>query len=177
MDNIKQGSCSPFRVLAVSIFGMLILLLSPGAIAGELNLLVNGHAQHLKTQPGVNYNERNWGAGLQYDYEQRDNGWVPFLTGSGFKDSMNHMSYYAGGGAQYRFDVAPSLDGLHVDAGVVAFLMTRKDFKGDHPFPGVLPAFTIGTKHVSLNITYIPKVEPKMVPLWFFQLKVPLMNL
>jgi hypothetical protein len=33
---------------------------------------------------------------------------------------------------------------------------------------------SVGTKNVALNITYVPKVEPKSVPLWFFQLKVSL---
>jgi len=27
---------------------------------------------------------------------------------------------------------------------------------------------------VSVNVTYIPKVEPKMVALWFFQSKITL---
>jgi hypothetical protein len=31
--------------------------------------------------------------------------------------------------------------------------------------------------HVALNFTYIPKIEPKSVPLWFFQLKINLTNL
>ncbi len=37
-----------------------------------------------------------------------------------------------------------------------------------------LPALSVGTERVSMNITYIPKVDPKAVPLWFFQLKINL---
>jgi len=54
--------------------------------------------------------------------------------------------------------------------------MTRKGYKDNQPFLGVLPAFSVGTNRVSVNMTYIPKVEPKAVPLWFFQLKINLSN-
>ena len=52
--------------------------------------------------------------------------------------------------------------------------MTRKGYKDNQPFLGMLPAFSVGTKRVSVNMTYIPKVDPKAVPLWFFQLKISL---
>ena len=42
------------------------------------------------------------------------------------------------------------------------------------PFPGVLPAFSLGNRKMALNLTYIPKVHPKLIPLWFSQLKVAL---
>jgi len=168
---IPHPACRWFRGL---VLGLTIIIAAPAVRADELNLLINGYARHINPPKGTNYNERNWGWGLQYDYERVRESWIPFLMVSGFKDSERNMSYYAGGGSQYRFDVAPSLDKLHVDAGVVAFLMTRKNFKNGNPFFGVLPALTVGTTHVSVNITYIPKVDPKMVALWFFQLKVPL---
>jgi hypothetical protein len=72
----------------------------------------------------------------------------------------------------YRFQ----FDGVHVDAGAVGFVMTRKDYNDDNPFLGVLPAFSVGTRNVAVNFTYIPKIEPKSVPLWFFQLKINLSN-
>lgn len=155
------------------ILGAVVLLAAPQGWAGELNLLINGHARHINPPANSNFNERNWGFGLQYDYERTPDGWVPFLTGSGFKDSERNMSYYAGGGLQYRFDVAPKLDNLHVDLGGVAFLMKRKTFKNNDPFFGALPAATVGTDHFSLNFTYVPKVHPKLIPLWFVQLKIP----
>jgi hypothetical protein len=55
--------------------------------------------------------------------------------------------------------------------------MTRKDFRDDKPFIGVLPAFSLGTKNVSVNMTFVPKVDPKAVPLVFFQLKIKLTDL
>lgn len=54
--------------------------------------------------------------------------------------------------------------------------MTRQDFNNGLPFPGILPAFSFGTDRIALNMTYIPKVYPKMVALAFFQLKIKLTN-
>ena len=155
-------------------FGAAVLAAMPVAWGGELNLLVNGWSRHISPPVGTNYNEHNWGAGLQYDFNRVEEHWVPFLTVSGFKDSEYNMSYYAGGGAMRRFDVAPALDNLHVGLGAVAFVMTRKNFKNNEPFVGALPAATIGTDHGALNITYVPKVHPKLIPVWFVQLKIPL---
>lgn len=42
------------------------------------------------------------------------------------------------------------------------------------PFPGVLTLVSLGADRVALNITYILKVDPKMVPIMFFSLKIGL---
>lgn len=156
-------------------FLALLLTLTAGlmagpAMGGELSLLVNGKAVHINTPAGKNLNEKNWGLGLQYDLEMINKKWLPFAMVSGFIDSNKNPSYYAGGGALRRFQ----FDGTHLDLGAIGFVMTRKDFKNDRPFFGVLPAFSVGTDRVSLNMTYIPKVHPKAVALWFFQLKINL---
>ena len=142
------------------------------AVADELSLLVNGKAIHINTPPGKNLNEKNWGLGLQYDWDLKDSKWIPFAAASEFIDSNKNPSYYAGGGALRRFEFGS----VHADLGAIGFLMVRKNFKNDRPFPGVLPALSVGTQSVALNVTYIPKVEPKAVPLWFFQLKVKLIE-
>ena len=149
-------------------------LLGIPANAGDLSLLLNGKAIHLDTQPGVTYNEKNWGLGFQYDMPTAGEKWVPFVTVSGFDDSNKNMSYYAGGGYLYRNEFNWGKMRMHFDAGAVVFLMKRKGFKDGDPFLGVLPAFSLGTERVSVNMTYIPKVDPKMVPLLFFQLKITL---
>jgi hypothetical protein len=59
-----------------------------------------------------------------------------------------------------------------MDAGLIGFVMTRQDYKSGEPFLGTLPVLSVGTKDVSVNVTYIPKVHPKMAELWFFQLKL-----
>lgn len=146
-------------------------LLASSASAGELSILINGKAIHFDTPSGLTLNESNWGAGLQYDWDRNGRKWVPFVVVSGFIDSVNSPSYYAGGGYMQRWQLNKT---WHADAGWIGFLMARQDFNNGDLFPGVLPAFSIGTNRVSLNATYIPKVYPKMVALAFFQLKIKL---
>ncbi|MFV1997843.1 MAG: hypothetical protein ACC641_07500, partial [Acidiferrobacterales bacterium] len=109
-----------FRFLILSFW-----LLASSASAGELSILLNGKAIHLDTPPGVVLNEANWGAGLQYDYDRNGRKWAPFLMASGFIDSVNNPSFYAGGGYMRRWKLGKN---WHADAGWVAFLMTRQDF-------------------------------------------------
>lgn len=164
------GGVLRFVILTVLVFFSLLVAM---ARADELNLLVNGKAIHINAPSGSNLNEENWGLGLQYDWNAINKEWVPFVTASGFSDSNNNPSYYAGGGGLRRFQG----ETLHLDIGAIGFLMTRKGYKNDKPFFGALPAFSVGTERVSVNMTYIPKVEPKMVALWFFQLKIKLHDL
>ena len=144
-------------VKTAQIFYLGILLIIacqfPVANAGELSLLINGKAIHVGADPDKHYNEKNWGAGLQYDFGVQEDRWRSFVTMSGFLDSKENPSYYA---------------------GLVGFFMTREDYLDGDWFPGILPFLSLGIKQVSVNITYIPKIKPKMVELWFLQLKVPL---
>src|SRR4030067_434999 len=103
-----------------------------------------------------------------------DSKWIPFVSAAGFKASNGTPSYYAGGGPMRRFSSGEGKNSLHLDAGVVAFLMTRKGFMDGKPFPGFLPVVSLGTDRVAPNVTYIPRVDPKMVPVLFFQLKIGL---
>jgi len=145
------------------------------AAAGQLNLVVNGKALHLGVPAGMTMNENNWGLGLQYDFELINHRWMPFTAVSGFIDSMDMPSYYAGVGLMHRYPLSRHFStALNLDTGLIAFMMTRDDYKNSQPFPGVLPAFSIGNRKLALNLTYIPKVQPKMMPLWFFQLKFAL---
>lgn len=146
--------------------------LAAPAQAEQWSLLLNGKAVHLEQRAGVQYNEKNWGAGAQYDFKMTQSKWIPFVTVSGFKDSNGNPSYYAGGGTMRRFSASDEKNSLHLDAGVVAFVMTRKGYVNGQPFFGALPVISFGTDRVALNITYIPKVDPKLVPIVFFQLKV-----
>ncbi|HYA37022.1 MAG TPA: hypothetical protein VEI74_01945 [Candidatus Methylomirabilis sp.] len=161
------GVALRFLILTFLVFASFLVRI---AQADELSLLVNGKAVHINAPAGSSLNEKNWGLGVQYDGNAIDKKWVPFVTASGFSDSNENPSYYAGGGVLRRFQG----DTLHFDIGAVGFLMTRKGYKNDKPFFGALPAFSAGTEWVSVNMTYIPKVEPKMVALWFFQLKIKL---
>lgn len=153
---------------------ILLWMVSAPVHAGNLSLLVNGKAIHLDPPADKRFNESNWGAGLQYDFDAigENKNWIPFTAISGFKDSNENNSYYVGGGLMRRYIPFDSLESLHIDAGLIAFFMTRKDYKDNDPFLGVLPAFSIGTPRVSVNMTYVPKMHPKAVKLVFFQLKV-----
>ena len=135
-------------------------------------MLVNGKAVHLDNPGDDVYNDGNWGLGVQYDFDLTPRNWVAFINASGFKDSNGNPSYYAGGGTAKRFFFGKDEGSLHLDAGVVAFLMTREDYNNGNPFPAVLPMFSFGTNRIALNVTYAPEVGPIDVAVLFFQLKI-----
>lgn len=165
-----EGALWPeFMVLIVAVV-MINFIASGIANADHLNLLLNGKARHVSAE--ADYNERNWGGGFQYDYGRKTAQWVPFVTVSGFIDSLNNPSWYYGGGYLRRFLLSRKLDNLHFDAGVVGFVMTRKDVNDGQPFLGALPVLSFGTDLISLNITYVPDVDERIAELWFMQLKV-----
>ena len=166
---------TPFTGLRVwlSLLALVTLCIaSNGANAQNLSLLLNGKSIHTKKSETSTYNERNWGFGLQYEFANTTRKWIPFAAVSGFKDSNNQASYYAGGGYMRRLMFSRQLNFLHADVGIIAFMMSRQDYQDGQPFIGALPAMSLGTRDVSVNVTYIPKVHPKMEELWFFQLKV-----
>jgi hypothetical protein len=174
MDTRRNGS-KPWRWRAV-LAAALLLAGAPAGYAGELSLLINGKSIHFDEPATVNWNEKNWGAGLHYEYATINDKWVPFVTGSGFLDSNKNPSYYAGGGMMRRFPAGASSRDPHFDLGAVAFLMLREDFKDDKPFPGLLPVASVGTGPVALNVTYVPPVDPKSSALVFFQLKFTILE-
>lgn len=155
-------------------FTFLLLLLCLGSVAtvnaGSLNLILNGKAIHFDDAPvGTRFNENNWGAGVQYDFDEIDGKWIPFVAANGFNDSLKNASYNAGGGVMRRFKFNKN---WHFDAGLYGFVMTRKDVDNNSPFLGMLPVISVGTDKVSVNITYVPKVRPKFSRLLFLQLKI-----
>ena len=153
-----------------------MLAFSAAASAEGFNIILNGFSHHVNPLPTQNFNEKNPGFGIQYDYAPVYDHWIPFVNASGFKDSLRNPSYYAGGGIMRRFSLTPKMGNLHLDAGLIAFMMTRQDYKDNDPFPGILPTLSLGNEKIALNITYIPKVHPKIVPVWFFQLKIAFSN-
>lgn len=134
--------------------------------ADELHLIVSGKAIHFSSN---SYNENNWGLGFEYDFEPNSN-WIPLVTGASFKDSNDQTSNYIGAGGKYRFQLSKNSDGLHIDAGIIGFIMTRHDYKNNEPFAGILPFASFGNHWAAVNITYVPKLRPKMVSFLYFQL-------
>ncbi|KPJ92128.1 MAG: hypothetical protein AMJ53_09985 [Gammaproteobacteria bacterium SG8_11] len=170
---ILKKTSGNFATLYAGLMLLCVLMLHTSVVnASNLSLLVNGKSFHTKKSENTYYNESNWGFGLQYEFARTAQPWIPFMAVSGFKDSHNEPSYYAGGGYMRRMMLARKLRYLHLDAGLIGFVMTRKDYKNGEPFLGALPVMSLGNKDVSVNVTYIPKVHPKMAELWFFQLKL-----
>jgi hypothetical protein len=174
MDSQANRLVRPWVRVLLGVALACMVLGSTTSRADELSLLINGKAIHIDPPPEADWNEKNWGFGLHYDFALLNDKWLPFLTASGFKDSNDNPQYYAGGGMMRRFPAGASSRDLHFDAGVVGFVMYREDFKDNKPFLGALPAASIGAGPMALNITYVPRVDPKMVPIIFLQLKITL---
>lgn len=134
-------------------------------MADSVNLIINGKSIHENKK---NYNEENWGLGFEYNFAE-DKKWINFINGGYFKDSLSNTSKYLGGGSKRRFLLGTDKNGWHIDAGLTAFIMTRKDYKNNQPFFGALPFISVGTNQFALNATWIPAIDPKMDSLWFFQ--------
>jgi len=178
MHRTTISSCLRRVVLAPATLLILLAALfsiQNNAKAEGMSLLINGISFHKNApQDGGEFNERNWGLGLQHDWGIIKKHWAPYFTISALKDSHKRNSFYAGGGALRRFPLDNIHEKLHFDAGLIGFMMTRKDHHNRKPFIGVLPALSLGTDKIAINATYIPEVEPKLSALWFFQLKVSL---
>ena len=102
-----------FKLLTI----VFIFSFSQQIVADSLNLIINGKAFH---QENKNYNEDNWGLGLEYNFEENKK-WINFVNGGFFKDSNSNTSKYLGGGTKRRFLLTDNIDGWHVDAGLTAF--------------------------------------------------------
>lgn len=165
-----------FHALLTGACVLVFLFVNHAVQASQLHLLLNGKARHINPRPDVAYNERNWGGGFEYDFGRRTSIWVPFVSASGFIDSLENPSYYAGGGILRRYLISRKLDDLHVDLGVIGFVMTRQDFYGGRLFPGALPVLSFGSSKIAMNITYVPAMDKKIAQLWFVQLKVSSKN-
>jgi hypothetical protein len=61
-----------------------------------------------------------------------------------------------GGGIKRRFRLPIGQRRFHFDAGAIGFVMTRHDVNGNEPFPGILPAVSVGNGQFAINLTYLP---------------------
>ena len=155
-------------VVVRAVIMLFVLVAMQQVYADDLYLVLNGKSYHLEDR---NFNEKNIGLGMEWDISRGGN-WIPFVAASEFKDSHSNPSRYLGGGVKYRYHFDADPDGWYSDLGMIAFLMTRHDWKNNNPFFGALPFATLGYGPVALNFTYIPRVTPKSVPLFYIQAKV-----
>lgn len=142
------------------------------------DLVLNGRAVHMNATH--QWNEDNWGLGIEREFAARGP-WVKVALANAFEDSVGDPSYMAGGGLKRRFEIGRR--NFYVDVGGVAFIMVREKVNGGKPFPGVLPAVTLGFKRVAVNLTYMPEAvadrvtdskrhDPTMEGVFFLQLKL-----
>ncbi len=158
----------------VSRFLIIFILfgLASTVLGDELHLIVSGKAFHFSDKK---YNENNTGLGFEYDFKERNN-WIPLITGASFKDSNSQTSNYLGGGTKRRFRFGSDPKGFHIDAGIFGFVMTRHDYKNNDPFLAALPFVSLGFEWVAINVTYVPKMKPKMVSFVYIQATVKLLE-
>lgn len=151
-------------------------------MAGNLDVVINGKSYHVNSK--YDWNENNVGVGLEYEFDSASR-WIWTVNANTFVDSLENQSYMAGGGLKRRLFDTDRLGGLYVDAGLVAFLMSREDINDRRPFPGILPALTVGNDYAGLNLTYLPKkavhdiahanvVDPTIGGVVFMQFKLRL---
>jgi len=145
-----------FASARLTLLSLIFSLCTPlaTASAGEFSAVINGKSYHLGADE--DFNEDNYGLGIEYEFASQSR-WKKKLMANGFVDSNDDMSYMAGGGLHRNLFATDRFRGLYVDAGINAFLMTRKDVNDNAPFPGILPSVTIGNRHLGLNLTYLPK--------------------
>lgn len=133
---------------------LLFLLFGAAAKAQNWDVVLNGKAIHLNSSK--DWNEENWGLGFEREFDRQAR-WVKVAVGNAFVDSNEEMSYMAGGGIKRRFRPGSIGNGLYVDVGVIGFMMSREFHDGTHTFPGLLPALTVGSRRMALNLTYLPQ--------------------
>ena len=149
-----DGHMNARIALALVIPAIALAAVPRASAAGEFSAVINGKSFHLGASE--DWNEDNFGLGLEYQFDSETR-WKSRLMANGFRDSNDQMSYMAGGGFHRELYSTDRFKGFYVDAGINAFLMTRKDVNDNRPFPGVLPSVTFGNDHVGMNLTYLPK--------------------
>ena len=168
------------KLAVLTLASLLLALLNTPAAAGTLDLVINGKSHHVNSN--YNWNENNLGLGLEYEFTPRSR-WIKTLSASAFQDSLENLSYMAGAGLKRRVFSTDRFGGMYFDAGIVAFLMARKDINDYTPFPGVLPAVSLGNRYGGINLTYLPQkavhdiahadvVDPTIGGVIFMQFKI-----
>lgn len=120
---------------------------------------VDEHGQEI---PGREFNERNWGIGVQIERLLGGDwsGWVSKSSLGVMKDSLDAMGAYAGQTWQKRL-----LDGetYNVDLGGGVFVFYRTlQFDGPHQWvPGALPVLSVTHKAwgLGMNMVVVPRVK------------------
>ena len=151
----------------------LMLFVSIPAAADELQVIISGKAMHMGQ---TNQNEKNYGLGLQYDF-QPYRLWIPLLNMASFKDSNNNMSKYIGAGIKRRYRVRSDRQRLNFDIGVAGLVMERPEYNNNDPFIGAIPFVSLIDEWGGVNATYVPSFEKNMLSFWYVQFSLKLMKI
>ena len=175
------------RLNAARLTFLALLITAPAssALAGNFSAVLNGRSIHVDATQ--DWNEDNVGLGLEYQFATESR-WNKRVMVNGFRDSNDTMSYMAGAGLHRTLFASDRLDGFYVDAGINAFLMTRRDVNDNRPFPGAVPSLSVGNRYMGFNLTYLPvKAVERMMDLrmmddsvsgiFFLQFKVDISRL
>ena len=148
---MRLASCHRMKRLAL----IALLAAAPfaSAWAGSFNAVLNGRSIHVDATE--DWNEDNVGLGIEYQFSGHSR-WKKQVMVNGFRDSNEEMSYMAGAGLHRTLFSSDRLNGFYVDAGLNAFLMTRRDVNDNRPFPGAVPSLTVGNRYMGVNLTYLP---------------------
>ena len=168
------------RITRLAGVGLLALGLLGTAEAGQWDIVLNGKSVHVDAER--DWNESNYGLGFEHEFNPEAR-WVKVALGNGFRDSDDELSFMGGGGLKRRFRLPLGQRRMHVDVGAVGFVMTRHDVNDNKPFPGLLPAVSVGTRQFAINLTYLPghvaervararTADPNLDGIVFLQLKL-----
>jgi len=169
----------------LTLLALLIVAPASSALAGNFSAVLNGRSIHVDATE--NWNEDNVGLGLEYQFATESR-WKKRVMVNGFRDSTDNMSYMAGAGLHRTLFASDRLDGFYVDAGINAFVMTRKDVNDNRPFPGAVPSLAVGNDYMGFNLTYLPvkaveraigvrMVDDTVSGIFFLQFKVDISRL
>ncbi|MGB5626409.1 MAG: hypothetical protein WBM61_11790 [Woeseiaceae bacterium] len=142
-----------FAAARLTLLVLFVVVPASSAMAGNLNAVLNGRSIHVDATE--DWNEDNLGLGLEYQFTTESR-WRKQVMVNGFRDSNEDMSYMAGASLHRNLFATDSLSGFYVDAGISAFVMTRRDVNDNRPFPGAAPSLSIGNRHLGVNLTYLP---------------------
>lgn len=142
-----------YAAARLTLLSLLIVAPFSTAMAGNFNAVLNGRSIHIDATQ--DWNEDNVGLGVEYQFATESR-WKKQVMVNGYRDSNEDMSYMAGAGLHRNLFATDRLNGFYVDAGINAFLMTRRDVNDNRPFPGAVPSLSIGNQHMGFNLTYLP---------------------
>ena len=126
---------------------------------GERSIFLSGYALHGRNtytpERIKELNELAWGIGFSNSIrDKKDN--EESIYGLAISDSHFKPQFMAGYAYQW---MKPLGDQFEAGLGVSGLLISRTDYFGGLPFPGVLPVASIGTRKTKLMAAYIPRVS------------------